>query len=65
MRNEKKIIQFGKKSWSNMPFHYRVPSPSTALEIGCFWGDDVGKKSLKDKKVELNAMIWRGKLCVN
>ena len=26
-----KIIQFGKKSWTNMPFHYIVPNPSTAL----------------------------------
>ena len=42
---------------SNQLFYYIVPSPSTALEIACFGGDDVGKKSLKDKKVELNAMI--------
>ena len=27
----KKIIQFGKKSWTNKPFHYMVPIPSTAL----------------------------------
>ena len=25
------IIQFGKKSLTNMPFHYIVPSPSTNL----------------------------------
>ena len=25
------LIKFGKKSCTNMPFHYRVPSPSTAL----------------------------------
>ena len=29
----KKIIQFGKTWWTNMPFHYIVPSPSTALPI--------------------------------
>ena len=35
----KKIIQFGKKSWPNMPFHLIVPSPTTALketEFGAF-----------------------------
>ena len=25
------IIQFGKKSWTNMPFHYILSSSSTAL----------------------------------
>ena len=34
----KKIIQFGKKSWINMPFYYRVPSPSTALMVCKFMG---------------------------
>ena len=29
----KKIIQFGKKSWTNMSFHYILPSPSTALDL--------------------------------
>ena len=27
-----KIIQFGEKSWTNMPFNQIIPSPSTALE---------------------------------
>ena len=27
----KKSFQFGKRSCSNMPFHYIVPSPSTTL----------------------------------
>ena len=26
-----KNIQIGKKSWANMQFHYRLPSPSTTL----------------------------------
>ena len=26
-------FQFGKKAWTNMPFHYIVPSPSTTLKI--------------------------------
>ena len=30
----KKNIQFGKKSWTIMPFHYIVPSHSTALFLG-------------------------------
>ena len=28
---DEKWIQFGKKSWTNMPFHYIVPSPSIDL----------------------------------
>ena len=32
----KKIIQFCKKSWTNMSFHYMVPSSSTALIKGLF-----------------------------
>ena len=31
-----KIIQFCKKSWTNMSFHYMVPSSSTALIKGLF-----------------------------
>ena len=29
-----KIITFGEKSWTNLPFHYIVPSHSTALKDG-------------------------------
>ena len=34
----KKIITFGEKSWTNLPFHYIVPSHSTALKDGVSGG---------------------------
>ena len=64
------IIQFGKKLWTNMPFHYIVPSPSTALIKGnwCWFENCSGKNRRSHRKkstacfcnrlAQTNWIIW-------
>ena len=60
----KKIIQYGKKSWTNKPFHQSVPSHSTTLLLpeGFYWSNIyIGIIKVSIRRNNKNVEIYRSK----
>ena len=60
----KKIIQYGKKSWTNKPFHQSVPSHSTTLLLpeGFYWSNIyIGTIKVSIRRNNKNVEIYRSK----